>query len=140
MIAYPLAIAGNVQGKRGTVSVPLVLIVDDEPGLLRLFAGLVGRLNCEAVPASGGDEAIDILNHETPDLMILDLAMPEVSGYDVLRYVRSIPRLDAMKVMILTARPNMVPEVESLGIDCWVSKPIMPSDFLAVVDEILSDY
>jgi DNA-binding response OmpR family regulator len=72
--------------------------------------------------------------------MILDLAMPEISGYDVLRYVRSVVRLDAMKVMILTARPNMVPEVEALGIDCWVSKPIMPNDFLAVVDEILSSF
>lgn len=121
-----------------TVTVPLVLIVDDEPGLLRLFAGLVGRLNCDAIPASGGGEAIDILSHETPDLMILDLAMPEVSGYQVLRYVRSVPRLENMKVMILTARPHMVPEVEALGIDCWVSKPIMPNDFLDIVDQMLS--
>ena len=117
-----------------------MLIVDDEPGLLRLFSGLVERLDCEAIAASGGVEAKDILDHETPDLMILDLAMPEVSGYDVLRYVRSVPRLDIMKVMILTARPNMVPEVEALGIDCWVSKPIMPTDFLDIVDEILSEY
>ncbi|MBN1564282.1 MAG: response regulator [Anaerolineae bacterium] len=120
------------------MTVPLVLIVDDEPGLLRLFAGLVGRLNCDAIPASGGGEAIDILSHETPDLMILDLAMPEVSGYQVLRYVRSVPRLENMKVMILTARPHMVPEVEALGIDCWVSKPIMPNDFLDIVDQMLS--
>lgn len=130
--------AGRGQGRRGTVSVPLVLIVDDEPGLLRLFAGLVERLDCEAVPASGGGEALDFLDQETPDLLILDLAMPEVSGYDVLRYVRSIPRLNRMKVMILTARPNMVPEVEALGIDCWVSKPVMPNDFLDIVDEILA--
>jgi CheY-like chemotaxis protein len=132
--------AGNVQGRRGTVSVPLVLIVDDEPGLLRLFSGLVERLDCEAIAATGGSEAMNILVDETPDLLILDLAMPEVSGYDVLRYVRTIPRLNQMKVMILTARPNMVPEVETLGIDCWVSKPIMPNDFLDVVDEILADF
>jgi CheY-like chemotaxis protein len=127
-----------MQGKWGTVTVPLVLIVDDEPGLLRLFAGLVERLDCHAISASGGGEAIELLEHETPDLLILDLAMPEISGYEVLRYVRNIPRLDVMKVMILTARPNMVPEVEALGIDCWVSKPIMPTDFLDVVDEVLS--
>lgn len=120
------------------MSIPLVLIVDDEPGLLRLFAGLVERLDCEAIPASSGAEALDVLDEETPDLLILDLAMPEISGYDVLRYVRQIPRLDGMKVMILTARPNMVPEVEALGIDCWVSKPVMPNDFLDVVDEVLA--
>jgi DNA-binding response OmpR family regulator len=121
------------------VSVPLVLIVDDEPGLLRLFAGLVERLECDAIVARGGDTAIEILEQETPDLLILDLAMPEVSGFEVLQFVRGIPRLDTMKVMILTARPNMVPEVEALGIDCWVSKPVMPRDFLDVVQTLLVD-
>lgn len=118
---------------------PLVLIVDDEPGLLRLFSGLVERLNCDTILAPDGASALDILDDVTPDLMILDLAMPEVSGYDVLQYVRSLPRLDSMKVMILTARPNMVPEVEALGIDSWIAKPVMPNDFLAIVDEVLSD-
>jgi len=120
------------------VSVPLVLIVDDEPGLLRLFAGLVQRLNCDTVVANSGVEALDVLDRETPDLLILDLAMPEVSGFDVLHYVRSIPRLDAMKVMILTARPNMVTEIEGLGIDCWVAKPVMPNDFLDIVGDVLA--
>ncbi len=124
---------------RTTVSRPLILIVDDEPGLLRLFSNLIERLNCDIIQANGGALALDILDEMTPNLLILDLAMPEVSGYDVLQYVRSIPRLDHMKVMILTARPNMVPEVEALGIDCWVAKPVMPSDFLVIVDEILAD-
>ena len=129
---------GPIDGKLDAVSVPLVLVVDDEPGLLRLFTGLVQRLNCDAIAVDSGVMALDVLDQETPDLLILDLAMPEVSGFDVLQYVRSIPRLDGMKVMILTARPNMVPEVEALGIDCWVAKPVMPNDFLAIVDEILA--
>ncbi len=117
---------------------PLVLLVDDEPGLLKLFAGLVERLNCRAIVAQGGAAALDTLDRETPDLMILDLAMPEISGFDVLQYVRSIPRLSAMKVMILTARPNLVPEIEDLGIDCWVSKPVMPREFLDMVQQVLA--
>jgi CheY-like chemotaxis protein len=130
---------GQFQGKNAAVSAPVVLIVDDEPGLLRLFAGLIERLECSAIPAADGAEALDILDHDTPDLLILDLAMPEISGYDVLRYVRSVRRLDGMKVMILTARPNMVPEVEALGIDCWVSKPVTPKEFLEIVGDVLSD-
>lgn len=129
---------GSILGKLDAVSLPLVLIVDDEPGLLRLFTGLVQRLNCDAIGADSGVMALDVLDRETPDLLILDLAMPEVSGFDVLQYVRSIPRLDAMKVMILTARPNMVSEVEGLGIDCWVAKPVMPNDFLDIVTDVLS--
>ena len=119
------------------MSEPVVLVVDDEPGLLRLFTRLLERLDCRPISASGGTVALDILDQVTPDLLILDLAMPEVNGYQVLQYVRSIPRLDTMKVMILTARPNMVPEVEALGIDCWVSKPVMPNDFLDIVNQVL---
>ena len=119
------------------MSVPVVLVVDDEPGLLRLFTRLLERLECQPVAANGGTTALDLLDQITPDLLILDLAMPEVNGYQVLQYVRSIPRLDTMKVMILTARPNMVPEVEALGIDCWVSKPVMPTDFLDIVSQVL---
>jgi CheY-like chemotaxis protein len=121
------------------VSVPTVLVVDDEPGLLRLFSGLVERLNYRTLRAPGGHEALDFLDQETPDLLILDLAMPEISGFDVLQYVRSIPRLDSMKVMILTARPNLVPEIEEMGIDCWVAKPVMPNDFLEIVASVLGD-
>jgi len=118
--------------------VPLVLIVDDEPGLLRLFSGLVPRLNCEPVLASSGAEALDILDRETPDLLVLDLAMPQVSGIDVMRYIRQIPRLDMMRVLVLTARPSLVPEVETLGIDAWLSKPVMPNEFLDAVTQSLA--
>lgn len=125
------------QGKRYAVSAPLIVVVDDEPGLLRLFTALLDRLACEAVPAGGGAMALDILEQCTPDLLILDLAMPAVSGLDVLRRVRATPRLANMKVMILTARPNIVPEVEALGVDRWLSKPVLPGDFLDTVNSLL---
>jgi len=112
--------------------------VDDEPGLLRLFTRLLERLDCEPVGASSGEMVLQALDELTPDLLILDLAMPEMNGYQVLQHIRRLPHLDGMKVMILTARPNMVPEVEALGIDCWVSKPIMPHDFLDIVTQILN--
>ncbi|NLE52312.1 MAG: response regulator [Chloroflexi bacterium] len=115
----------------------VVLIVDDEPGLLQLFAGLMARLPCSVLTAESGEDAIAILNDTTPDLLILDLAMPGISGYDVLQHVRGINRLDSMTVMILTARPHLVPEVEALGIDYWVSKPILPRDFLEIVRDVL---
>jgi CheY-like chemotaxis protein len=133
-ITYP---TDDSWGKRNTVSVPVVVVVDDEPGLLRLFTRLLERLECQPVAANGGTAALNILDQITPDLLILDLAMPEVNGYQVLQYVRGVRRLDTMKVMILTARPNMVPEVEALGIDCWVSKPVMPTDFLDIVAQVL---
>jgi len=113
------------------------LIVDDELGLVQLFKSLVERLGYETLTASTGMAALDILDRETPDLMILDLAMPTISGIEVLQHVRSLPRHDSMKVMVVTARPNMVTEAERLGIDCWASKPILPREFLTAVGELL---
>lgn len=116
---------------------PVVLIVDDELGLLNLFAGLIAQLNCKVIPASSGAMAINVLAKETPDLLILDLAMPDIDGFEVMRYVRTVPRLDVMKVMILTARPHLLPEIEPLGIDCWLTKPVLPRDFLGVIETML---
>lgn len=116
---------------------PLVLIVDDEPGLLNLFTNLLNRLECEAVAVRSGGQALDVLAQETPDLLILDLAMPDITGFDVLQAVRDTPRLDRMRVMILTARPNLVPEVEAMGIDGWMAKPVLPGDFIDEVTAIL---
>ena len=126
---------GNGKGER--VIAPVVLVVDDEPGLLRLFSGLAERQGCETLTARGGVAALDLLDETTPDVIVLDLAMPDVSGFDVLRHIRQTPRLDHMKVMILTARPNKLPEIETLGIDAWVTKPIMPGDFLDALNELL---
>ncbi len=118
---------------------PQILIVDDEPGLIKLFSSLIKRMNCQSLQAIGGAAALDILSRETPDVLILDLAMPHISGFDVLQYVRATPRLNAMKVIILTARPNMVYEVEELGISCWLSKPITPRDFISAVEEVMGE-
>ncbi len=122
------------------MTLPEILIVDDEPGLLRLFASLIQRLDCTVIQASGGAAAITILEEHTPCLLILDIAMPEVSGIDVLAYVSQTPRLDAMKVMVLTALGSnrdfqeFAPRVQR-----WVSKPVMPLDFLQMVKDLLPD-
>ena len=116
------------------MSEPLVLIVEDEEGLLHLFAALVERLDYRTLQAIGGADAIDLLGQHTPDLMILDIAMPEVSGTDVLAYVVTQPRLDAMQVMVLTALGSML-DIGALSerVATWIKKPIMPADFQNIV-------
>jgi len=122
------------------MALPEILIVDDEPGLLKLFSSLIQRLDCTVIQAAGGAAAIAILEKRTPYLLILDIAMPEVSGIDVLAYVSQTPRLDAMNVMVLTALGSnrgfqaLAPRVQR-----WVSKPVMPLDFLQMVQDLLPD-
>jgi len=119
------------------VSKPAIMLVEDEPGLLTLLTHILHPLGARVIPANGGAQALSLLAKDTPDLLILDLAMPEVNGQDVLRYVRSQPRLDGMKVMILSARPND-PTMTALGYDSWVSKPVLPKPFVEAVQTLLS--
>ncbi len=119
-------------------SVPLVMLVDDERGLLELFANMIARLlECEVIPVDDGATALATLEHITPDLLILDLGLPMISGNEVLRYVHNMPRLSQMKVVVLTARPHLISEIEPLGIDGWYTKPIHPQDFLDMVQKML---
>ncbi len=114
------------------------MLVDDERGLLELFASLVARLEYDVISVNDGAVALDILRRVTPDLLVLDLGLPGISGDDVLRYVRGEPRLAQMKVVILTARPHLISEIEPLGIDAWYTKPIHTQDFLSMVQDVLS--
>lgn len=115
-----------------------VLIVDDEPGLLQLFGTLIRRLGFQVMTADGGAEALDILAEMVPDLLILDLGMPQVSGFDVLAAVQADPELDPMRVIILTAQgPGRLPEELIPRIDEWISKPVLPNEFLETVQRVL---
>lgn len=120
------------------MGIPTVMIVEDEKGLLSLLGHIVEQLECLTVLASGGAEAIKLLQDETPNVMILDLAMPGVSGRDVLAFVRNTPRLADMRVVVLTARPNIVPDVEALGYDALLVKPVNVQELHAVVETMLS--
>lgn len=115
-----------------------VLIVDDEPGMLMLFGGLIERLECDVLQADGGETAIALLQAHTPDVLVLDLAMPHVSGGDVLAYVQQTPRLRSMRILVLTALGinairGDLPDI----VDKWVNKPLRPDVFLALVRELL---
>ncbi len=120
------------------MTAPLVLIVDDEFGLRSLFATMIRRLGYDIVLAGGGAEAITILEAQTPDLIILDLAMPLVPGVDVLRYIVGTPRLDAMRVAVLTAiGPGPAPDDVAGRIDRWLNKPVRPDRFMELVREMV---
>lgn len=115
----------------------VVMIVDDEPGLLALFGGLIKRLNCEVVEVDSGATAIELLQTQTPDVLVLDLAMPEVSGGDVLAYIKETPHLTSMRIIVLTALGiGMVRDELPDIVDRWVNKPVRPNQFLDIVQEV----
>jgi CheY-like chemotaxis protein len=105
---------------------PMILLVDDEADLLNLFAMMLVRKSYHVRKAAGGPEAVKILENETPALILLDLAMPEVSGVDILHMVRADPRFEATRIIILTAVPVLLEKEDMQLIDGLLIKPVHP--------------
>ena len=115
---------------------PLVLVVDDEPQILRVMrAGLPAR-GYEVRTASDGDEALEEIRKEMPDIVILDLVMPGMTGLEVCRRVREFARVP---IIVLSAKGGERDKVAALdsGADDYVTKPFGMDELLARVRAVL---
>src|SRR5215208_1567776 len=100
-----------------------VLVVDDHEDIRRTFARLVRACGHEAATAADGEEAIASATEQPPGLVILDLMMPGITGFDVLRSLRSDPRTRDVPIVVFSAlnEPEFVEQALSLGAnDYWV--------------------
>jgi CheY-like chemotaxis protein len=118
---------------------PSILIVDDKVDLLELFSASLRRLPYTIIKAQSGEAALAILEEETPILIVLDVAMPHVSGIEVLRKTRANPRLASTKIMILTAVPARVESDDAALADKVIPKPITPRALEQAVVALLGE-
>lgn len=105
---------------------PVILCVDDDPAVLEsLKIGLEDRGH-QVLKAAGGAEALAILKSKKPDLMLLDLRMQPMSGFDLFQEVKKNPRFSTIPVLFLTAVNDPLAEKygQSLGVDAYLTKPI----------------
>ena len=118
-----------------------ILVVDDDPSIRnRIVEALTTEHPYLVDQASNGIEACVRLGTYRPDLLILDMFMPEMDGLEVCRIIQAEPKLSDMKVMMITGFPNhsKVKEVARLGFAHIYSKPVNYHNFLDTVAEILS--
>ena len=120
-------------------SVPRILIVDDTPMNVKLLEDLLGFHGYEVDAATSGEEALEAIRDRVPDLVLLDVLMPGLSGYDVCRAIRSDPSLAMLPVVIVTALEEREERVKGLeaGADDFLSKPINPPELVARVRSLL---
>lgn len=105
---------------------PRILVVDDQPDTVELFSFHLDRLGYACVPAYNGDEALARAQSHQPDLVLLDVDMPGMNGFDVLRALRRDPVLRHVPVIMMTASltsPSFVSEGFGLGADDYLAKP-----------------
>jgi DNA-binding response OmpR family regulator len=116
-----------------------ILLVDDHPDIVRLLEISLKAEGHEIVTARNGVEALEAVNRDRPDLMILDVVMPELDGYRVLSRIRSSPALRDMVIVMLTVRdqPGDVALGLDLGADFYLSKPFRPTEITSLVRRVL---
>jgi two-component system alkaline phosphatase synthesis response regulator PhoP len=118
-----------------TMSKQRVLIVDDDKEVVRLMRAYLERAGYEVLIAYTGETALHILRREKPDLLLLDLMLPDRDGYDITRLVRRDPALAAIPIIMLTARVEDTDKIIGLeiGADDYVTKPYNPREVVARV-------
>jgi two-component system, OmpR family, alkaline phosphatase synthesis response regulator PhoP len=116
-----------------------VLIADDEPNIVAALEFLLQRNGYEVHTARNGDEALSLIELHNPDLVLLDVMMPQRSGYDVCQRVREREDWRHIKIIMLSAKGRDV-EVNkgvSLGADLYITKPFSTRELVAKINGLL---
>ena len=116
-----------------------ILIADDEPNIVISLEYLLQRAGYRVVVARDGQEALDAIAAAEPDLVLLDVMLPRVSGFEVCQTVRENPALAPMRIVMLTAKGRDVERSKglALGADAYVTKPFSTQDLLAQIRTLL---
>lgn len=115
-----------------------VLVVDDDPVVIRLVKEILKNIGYEVETAKDGIDAMVLVQKEKPDLIVLDIMMPELNGYDVLRTLKFTDEYKEIPVLLLTAREQELDRRigEMMGID-YLQKPVNREAFIERIQKII---
>ena len=118
---------------------PHILVVEDDHNILRQIEFNLQSHGYAVSTATTGVEALRSMMRERPDLLITDVMMPEMDGYELVASVRADPNLAEVPVIMLTARTEEIDMVQGYtsGTDLYLTKPFNPTELLAFVQRIL---
>lgn len=116
-----------------------VLLADDDPGLLRLISTTLGTQDFELLHATDGEQALQIAREHHPELVLLDVNMPKLNGFEVCRQLKTEPDTAGIKVVMLTARGTDLDRARGreVGADEYFIKPFSPVQLLNKVYALL---
>ena len=116
-----------------------ILIVEDDPGLRETLTEVLADDGHEVRVAEHGEAALGIIQGWTPELIVLDLMMPEMDGYAFRNAQRELPGSDATKVLLLSAAPAVAAAADELETDAFLVKPFGLYDVLNAIDDLLGE-
>jgi len=119
---------------------PLVVVADDEEDILVLVSFRLGRAGCEVVTAVDGRQALDLILDRRPDLAVLDVRMPKMTGIEVLREVRADATVGETPVILLSAgvQEDSISQGLEAGANEYMKKPFSPDELAARVEALVN--
>ena len=118
-----------------------ILCIEDEPEMIDLIRLILGRRGFEVIGAAGGKEGLEKMRQEPPILVLLDLMMPDMDGWEVYQQMKANEKTKDIPVIVVTAKAQSIDKVLGLHIakvDDYIAKPFSPQDLLNSVDKVLS--
>jgi DNA-binding response OmpR family regulator len=118
-----------------------ILCIEDEPEMIDLIRLILGRRGFEVVGAAGGKEGLEKVRRDPPDLILLDLMMPDMDGWEVYQQIKADEKTRDIPVIVVTAKAQSIDKVLGLHIakvDDYIAKPFSPQDLLNSVDKVFN--
>jgi DNA-binding response OmpR family regulator len=116
-----------------------ILIVDDEPGIVVPVKFLMEQQGYHVITTNNGEDALDLIYQQKPDLVLLDIMLPGIDGYEVYEIMRLNPDYRDVKIVFFTAkgREMEIAKGLALGADAYITKPYSNAELVAKVKELL---
>jgi DNA-binding response OmpR family regulator len=118
----------------------VILCIEDEQEMIDLIRLILSRRGFEILGANGGKEGLEMIRKNHPDLVLLDLMMPEMDGWEVYQQMKADETTKDIPVIVVTAKAQSIDKVLGLHIakvDDYIAKPFSPQELLASVDTVL---
>ncbi len=123
-----------------TAEIKNILCIEDEPEMIDLIRLILNRHGFDVKGADGGREGLEMVKKNPPDLVLLDLMMPDIDGWEVYQQIKADEKTKHIPVIVVTAKAQNVDKVLGLHIakvDDYISKPFSPKALLASVQKVL---
>lgn len=117
-----------------------IVHIEDEPEMIDLVKLILGRKGYQVIGAAGGQEGLDVVREQIPDLVLLDLMMPDIEGWDVYQQLRAEDTTKDIPVIVVTAKAQNIDKVLGLHIakvNDYISKPFSPQELVEAVEKQL---
>jgi len=117
----------------------LIFVVDDEPDILELVTLHLQKAGFQVREFQEAEPFLEVINSQTPELIILDLMLPDMDGLEICKYIRKEKKLSSIPIIMLTARTEEMDRILGLelGADDYVTKPFSPKELVARVKAVL---